>query len=94
MSSFNFYYGFFLKKCNICIKMLMSTIFKEMSFIFKTWWFSYYGFMIIPYFGLCLIFNNLPILIKVIFFLFIIWYLYNAFDFYKNELKRKKEKTS
>ncbi|KML09081.1 hypothetical protein VL07_16715 [Bacillus safensis] len=73
-------------------KMLMSTIFKEMSFIFKTWWFSYYGFMIIPYLGLCFIFNNLPIFTKVIFFLFIIWYLYNAFDFYKNELKRKKEK--
>ncbi|PRS20137.1 hypothetical protein C6X94_17765 [Bacillus safensis] len=72
--------------------VLMSTIFKEMSFIFKTWWFSYYGFMIIPYLGLCLIFNDLPILSKVIFFLFIIWYLYNAFDFYKNELKRKKEK--
>lgn len=73
-------------------KVLMYTISKELSFIFKTWWFSYYGFMIIPYLGLCFNFNNLTIFTKVIFFLFIVWYLYNAFDFYMNELKRKKEK--
>ncbi|PRO40115.1 hypothetical protein C6W18_16460 [Bacillus sp. LLTC93] len=65
-----------------------------MSFIFKTWWFSYSGFMILPYIGLCFIFNNLTIFTKVILFFFIVWYLYNAFDFYIHEMKKKKDRTS
>ncbi|MDR4200006.1 hypothetical protein BPGQ101_04385 [Bacillus altitudinis] len=67
---------------------------KELSFIFKTWWFSYYGFMILPLIGLCLIFNNLTIFTKVFLFLFFVWFLYNAFDFYIHEMKKKKDRTS
>ncbi|TYS22009.1 hypothetical protein FZC69_19450 [Bacillus altitudinis] len=67
---------------------------KELSFIFKTWWFSYYGFMILPFIGLCLIFNNLTIFTKVFLFLFFVWFLYNAFDFYIHEMKKKNDRTS
>ncbi|MDR4251999.1 hypothetical protein FO508_16910 [Bacillus pumilus] len=41
-----------------------------------------------------IIFNNLTILTKVIFFLFILWFFYNLFDFYKSELKQEKKKSN
>ncbi|CAL8898481.1 hypothetical protein BPJM79_210006 [Bacillus pumilus] len=50
--------------------------------------------MIIPILGLSLIFSNFMIVTKIFFFLFIAWYLYTIFDFYKSELKGKNDKTN
>lgn len=50
--------------------------------------------MIIPMIGLSFISSNFMILTTIIFILFIPWYLYNIFDFYKSELKGKKDKSN
>ncbi|HCF56100.1 MAG TPA: hypothetical protein DEU03_23860 [Bacillus sp. (in: Bacteria)] len=59
------------------------------------WWKKYYGFMIIPFIVMTVLFNNLSKYSKIAYFLFIAWLICNLIDFYKKEiLSHSKNKTS
>ncbi|PGE66832.1 hypothetical protein [Bacillus toyonensis] len=50
------------------------------------WWKRYYGFMIIPFMVMTVLFNNLSKYSKIAYFLFIAWIIFNLIDFYRKEI--------
>ncbi|TCW47606.1 hypothetical protein EC917_12478 [Bacillus thuringiensis] len=50
------------------------------------WWKRYYGFMIIPFIVMTVLFNNLSKYSKIAYFLFIAWIIFNLIDFYRKEI--------
>lgn len=50
--------------------------------------------MIIPFITMGLIFNNFSHFTKIIYFLFLAWLLFNVIDFYRSEVRNKKDKKS